>query len=131
MLQLGVDAVGVAEDDGGREAVARERGCLFEHAGGSTPVAADARPEELLCLLGEAECSRVDLVLQSRPAREPVFTRQRELSGGQRERVGDRPEPGDRIGVSGPGGTEEVLRLAAELSKVGVGGECWGAIRAT
>src|SRR5262245_8566059 len=73
MLQFGADALVVAEDDGGCEAVAGERGCLFEHVGGSSAVAADARLDELVCLLGEAERLRVDFVLQSRPAREPVL----------------------------------------------------------
>jgi hypothetical protein len=62
VLQFGADAVGVAEDDGGCDAVAGECGRLLEQVGGSAAVAADARLDELVCLLGEAERSRVDLV---------------------------------------------------------------------
>src|SRR5207237_2021634 len=80
-LQLGTDAVGVAENDGRHEGVVGDGGRLFEHAGGSTDVGANARLAELVGLLGQVEGSRVHLLLQSRPAREPVFAGQRELGG--------------------------------------------------
>src|SRR5215471_1188642 len=122
-LEFGADAVGVAEDDGGCEAVAGERGCLFEHLGGSSGVAADARLDELVRLLGEAERWRVDLVLQSGPAREPVLAGESELGRCERELVGYGRDACDRGGVSGLCGAEELLRLAAELVEVRVGGE--------
>jgi len=90
---------------------------------GSTGVAADAGLDELVCLLAEAELSEVDLVLQSRPAHEPVLARQRELRRSERDLVGHRADTPDRGGISGPGGAEEVFRLAAEVVEIGVGGE--------
>jgi hypothetical protein len=48
---------------------------------------------------------------------------QRELRRRERELVRYGPDAADRGGVPGPGGAEEVFRLAAELVEVGLGGE--------
>ncbi len=110
-LQLGTDTVGVAENDRCREAVAGDRGGLLEHTGGSNGVAAGARLAEIVRPVGQPERPRVHLLLQSRPAREPVFAGQRELSSRQGERGGNRSHAGDRVDVPGLRGAQQVPGL--------------------
>src|SRR5262245_65358468 len=82
--ELFVDAWSVAEDDGGREAVTRDRGRLGEQPGGTTHSAAHARLAERVDLLEQLERARLDVVFQLGPTRKSVFACDCELRGRKR-----------------------------------------------
>ena len=94
------DAVDVAEDHRGGEAVVGDRGRRVQQAGGAADAAADTRVAERVHLFGELEVPLLDLFLQPRPAREPVAASDCELRSHEVELVRDSPDLFDRAAVS-------------------------------
>jgi hypothetical protein len=97
------DAGGVPEYGRSREAVLGELRSGFEHPGGETQSAVDARLTERDRLLGELERPRFDLGPQFGPTREPVAAGDRELCRRERDPVGHEADLVERFVVAGVG----------------------------
>lgn len=122
-MELGRDMVDVTEEHRGREAVTRDLRCLGQHPGRTQRTGADDRRAERVGLLGEFEGARVDRVLQPRPAREAVLTRDGELRCRECELHRDGLDASLGVVVAASGRAQQILRLMAKLDEVQVRGE--------
>ena len=81
------------------------------------------RPRGVAYRLVRKSAAVLHFIAEPAPAGETVLARERELRGGQRELVRDRPQPAQRGRVAGLRGAVQFAGLAAQLIEVGAVGK--------